>query len=150
MKEAVRIRNPVSVLPLLRRWKNCRQENFLAITLNGAHDVIRVHHISKGIVNRTIVHPRECFCPTIRDLATAVIFVHNHPSGSANPSTEDDDITKRLSMVAEIMGINLLDHIIITPHDNFYSYRQDGKLSDSHKAYELEELVASLRKDYEA
>jgi len=77
-----------------------------------------------------------------------VIFVHNHPSGSPNPSNEDDDITKRLSMAAEIMGINLLDHIIITPHDNFYSYRQDGKISGNHQAYELEELVASLRNDY--
>ena len=148
MKEAIRIRNPVSVLPLLRRWKNCRQENFLAVTLNGAHDVIRLHHISKGIVNRTIVHPRECFYPIIKDLATAVIFVHNHPSGSPNPSNEDDDITKRLSMAAEIMGINLLDHIIITPKDSFYSYRQDGKISGNHQAYELEELVASLRNGY--
>ena len=51
-------------------------------------------------------------------------------------------------MAAEIMGINLLDHIIITPHDNFYSYRQDGKISGNHQAYELEELVASLRNDY--
>ena len=148
MKEAIRIRNPVSVLPLLRRWRNCRYENFLAITLNGAHDVIRLHHITKGIATKTIVHPRECFYPIIKDFAVAVIFVHNHPSGSANPSQEDDDITKRLSMASEIMGINLLDHIIITPHDNFYSYRQDGKITGNHQPYELEELVASLRNDY--
>ena len=148
MKEPILIKHPLSVLPLMKRWKNRRQENFLSITLNGAHEVIKIHHITKGLINRTIVHPRECFYPTIKDLAAAVIFVHNHPSGSANASPEDDEITKRLSMTAQIMGINLLDHIIITPKDNYYSYRQENKLSDKYKVYDLEVFVKSLSKDY--
>src|SRR5215469_4819533 len=108
MKEAIQIRSPETVLSVVKRWKKCRQENFLAITLNGAHEVIKVHHVSKGLVNRTIVHPRECFYPSVKDLSSAVIFVHNHPSGSTTPSPEDDEITKRMSMSAEILGINLL------------------------------------------
>jgi DNA repair protein RadC len=144
------IKSPETVLPLIKRWQKCKQENFLTITLNGAHEVIKIHHISKGLVNKTIVHPRECFYPSIRDLATSVIFVHNHPSGSANSSPEDDDITKRLSMAAEILGINMLDHIIITPTGNFYSYRQEGKIPNQHHAYDLEKFVKSLSlgKDY--
>lgn len=148
MREAIQIKNPESVLPLMRRWKNRRQENFLAITLDGSHKVIKVHHISKGLVNRTIVHPRECFFPVIKDLASAVIFIHNHPSGSTTSSPEDDKITKRLSMTAEIIGINLLDHIIITARDSFYSYRKDGKLLEKHNQYELESFVESLEKEY--
>ena len=150
MKIPISIRSPESVLPLLYRWKNRRQENFLAITLNGAHEVIKLHHISKGLVNRTIVHPRECFNPALRDYAVAVIFVHNHPSGSTKTSPEDDDITKRLNMAAEILGIHMLDHIIITPKDNYYSYRQDGKIASNHDDYELQEFVESLGKTYTA
>jgi len=149
MKESIPIKSPESVLPLLRRWKNRRQENFLTITLNGAHEVIKIHHITMGLVNRTIVHPRECFYPAIKDLASAVIFIHNHPSGSIHSSAEDDEITKRLSMAAEIIGINFLDHIIITPKSSYYSYRQDGKIISTHNDSELESFVESLNKDYE-
>jgi DNA repair protein RadC len=142
--QPTQIKSPESVLPLIKRWQKRKQENFLTITLNGAHEVIKIHHVSKGLVNRTIVHPRECFYPSIRDLATAVIFVHNHPSGSTVSSPEDDDITKRLSMAAEILGINMLDHIIITPTGNFYSYSQAGKIPYQHNYNELEEFVQSL------
>jgi DNA repair protein RadC len=148
MRAPIKIKSPESVLPLLRNWKNRRQENFLTITLNGAHEVIKVHHISKGLVNKTIVHPRECFYPAIKDLAVAVVFIHNHPSGSVRPSPEDDSITKQMSMAAEILSINMLDHIIITPQGNFYSYKQEGKILTNHQDYELDEFVASLRKDY--
>jgi DNA repair protein RadC len=148
MKNAVQIKNPESVLPLLRKWKKCKQENFLTITLNGAHEVIKVHHISKGLANKTIVHPRECFPPAVKDLAVAVIFAHNHPSGSAASSGEDDEITGRMSMAAEIMGINMLDHIIITPGNNFYSYRQAGKMPEKYEDYELKEFAKSLANSY--
>jgi DNA repair protein RadC len=94
------------------------------------------------------VHPRECFYPSIKDLAVAVIFAHNHPSGSTTASPEDNEITKRLSMAAQILGINMLDHIIITPNNTFYSYRKAGKISRQHKGYELEEFVKSLDKTY--
>ena len=148
MKNSVQIKNPESVLPFLRRWKNCKQENFLTITLNGVHEVIKVHHVSKGLVNKTIVHPRECFHPAVKDMAVAVIFAHNHPSGSAVSSGEDDEITERMSMAAEIMGIHVLDHIIITPRNNFFSYRQAGKITENHEAYELKKFVKSLAINY--
>jgi len=148
MKEPVPIKSPESILPLLRRWRKQKQENFLTITLNGAHEVIKIHHITKGLINKTIIHPRECFYPAIKDLASAVILIHNHPSGSTQTSPEDDEITNRMSMAAEILGINVLDHIIISPKDNYYSYRKEGRMPDKHKVYELENFVESLEKDY--
>jgi DNA repair protein RadC len=148
MNEPVHVKNPESLLPLLQKWQKQKQENFLTITLNGALEVIKVHHISKGIINRTIVHPRECFYPAIKDLAVAVILIHNHPSGLSSPSPEDDDITKRMSMAAEIMGIKVVDHIIITPSHNHYSYRKEGKLPFYHRPCEIENFVESLQKDY--
>jgi DNA repair protein RadC len=144
--QTTHIKSPECVLPLLRRWQNRRQENFLAITLNGSHHVIKIHHITKGLANRTIIHPRECFYPTIKDYAVSVIFVHNHPSGSAISSPEDDEITDRLCMSAEILGINMLDHIIITPKNGFYSYRREGKLPIKHNGYVLKKFAKSMGK----
>jgi DNA repair protein RadC len=146
--QATHIKSPECVLPLLRRWQNRRQENFLAITLNGSHHVIKIHHITKGLANRTIVHPRECFYHTIKDYAVSVIFVHNHPSGSAISSPEDDEITERLCMSAEILGINMLDHIIITPKNGLYSYRREGRLPNKHNGYALKKFAKSLSKAY--
>jgi len=148
MKEPIQIKSPETVLPLLQKWRKQKQENFLTITLNGAHEIIKIHHISKGLINKTIVHPRECFYPAIKDLAVAVILIHNHPSGSTFSSPEDDELTERMSMAAEILGINILDHIIISPRNNYYSYRKAGKMTDKHKVYELENFVESIKKDY--
>jgi len=125
------IRQPQDIEDVLSRWKNRRQENFLAITLDGAHKVIKVHHVSKGLVNRTMVHPRECYYPAVKDNAVAVVFAHNHPSNSVYPSAEDYEVTERLSMAGNIMGFHALDHVIITPKNGYYSFRQAGKLADS-------------------
>ena len=139
------IRKPEDILEVVKKWKNQRQENFLAITLNGAHDVIKVHHVSKGLVNKTIVHPRECFWPAVKDLATAVVFVHNHPSGNREPSKEDREITQRLGVAGVVMGINVLDHVIITPNDSFYSLRQnDSYLLRSDCDYKEMEYFANI------
>jgi len=148
MKESIQIKSPEAVLPYLRKWRKQKQENFLIITLNSVHEIIKIHHISKGLINKTIIHPRECFYPAIKDLAVSVILIHNHPSGSILSSPEDDEITKRMCMTAEILGINVLDHIIISPRNNFYSYRKEGKMPNNHEAYELENFVESIKKDY--
>jgi len=124
-----RIEKPDEVFELLSRWKNRRQENFLVITLNGRHEIIKLHHVSKGLVNKTIIHPRECFFYAIKDYSTTVILVHNHPTGDCSPSSEDDDITARLTMVGELIGIRILDHIIISSK-GFYSFRENGQIVD--------------------
>ena len=89
------------------------QENFICFTLNGANKIIKMHKITKGLVNQTPVHPREAFRKAILDNAVSIIFCHNHPSGSIQESNEDIAITKVLTGAGKILQIPVLDHIII-------------------------------------
>lgn len=90
----------------------CDQEEFLIVTLNTKHMPIRVVRITRGTLDASLVHPREVFRPAIVDAASAILLVHNHPSGDATPSREDRRITDRLREVGDILGIRVLDHII--------------------------------------
>ena len=135
------IRKPDDVLQAMRKWQTKKQENFLTITLDSRHAIIKVHHVTMGLVNSTIVHPRECFYPAIKDLATAVLFVHNHPSGDTTPSPQDDHITQKLCKAGHIIGIPVIDHIIITPSTRYFSYREQGTLPVKFADYELDEFT---------
>ena len=130
MKQRVKILRPLDLVCVLDKWAKQRQENFVAITLDGSHSVIKVHHITKGLINRTLVHPRECFYPAVKDYATSVVFAHNHPSGNPEPSSEDHEVTSRLCMAGSILGFNVLDHLIITKNNGYYSFQQNGKITD--------------------
>ncbi len=90
-----------------------RKELFLALLLDSKNRLIREVQISEGSLNASIVHPREVFAPVLRESASAILFVHNHPSGDPSPSGEDIEITKRLKQVGDLMGVRVLDHIII-------------------------------------
>ena len=122
-----RIRRPEDIHKLVRHHADRRQERFLCLSLNGAHEVLAVRIVTIGLVNRTIVHPREVFAEPIQDRASAIVVAHNHPSGNVHPSGEDNEITRRLWSAAGILGLNLLDHLIFS-EDLFYSYRQEGAL----------------------
>ena len=99
---------------VLKRYAKCRQEQFIVMTLNCAHEVISINIVSIGLVNRTIVHPREVFYCAIKDSASAIVISHNHPSGQTEASEEDRAITMRLQDASDIIGIPILDHVIIT------------------------------------
>jgi len=142
--KGTRIRSPEDIYSVVSYWARRREENFLAVTLNGAHDVIKVHRITKGLVNRTIVHPRECFYPVIKDYASSVAFVHNHPSGNASPSPEDESVTERLSQAACILGFSFLDHVIIAPNGNLFSFRRDGRVQLNFSKTENREFIGYL------
>jgi DNA repair protein RadC len=135
MKKTIKIENPNHIAEALRRWAKRRNENFIVLTLNGMHEIIGIHHITKGLVNKTIVHPREVFYPAIKDNAVSVAFVHNHPSNQAYPSNEDDAITKRLCMAAKILGFNVLDHLIITKNGDYFSYRANERIDEKYFVY---------------
>jgi DNA repair protein RadC len=123
-----RIRQPQDIYELLRHYADRKQERFLCLSLNGAHEVLALRIVSIGLVNRTIVHPREVFADPINDRAAAVIVAHNHPSGQLKPSPEDDEITVRLMAAAELLGLHFLDHLIFTGNA-WYSYRQSGRIT---------------------
>jgi DNA repair protein RadC len=125
----LKVVNPESILPYIAAFGYEKQEHFIAILLNGIHEVIKTVVISKGLVNRSLVHPREVFAPAITERATAIIIVHNHPSGSVDSSSEDRDITKRLVEAGEILGISVLDHLIIGKAGKYLSFVEQGLMS---------------------
>lgn len=97
-----------------------KQEEFHALLLDNKHRLIDDSIlITKGTLNQSLVHPREVFAPAIEKRAAAIIFMHNHPSGDPKPSQQDIDITKRLREVGNIVGINVLDHIVMGATDYF-------------------------------
>ncbi|MBN1699586.1 MAG: DNA repair protein RadC [Spirochaetales bacterium] len=126
--KGLKIRYPHDIVIHLASYAVESQEYFLVITLNGAHEVIAVHEISKGIVNRAIVHPREVFRAAIADNAAAVIISHNHPSGNVDPSPEDRSITNTLVSAGKIICIEVLDHVILGA-ETYYSFQENGILS---------------------
>ena len=141
---AIKIRTPDDVVPLVQKYANARQENFLVITLDGTHEVIKVHHLTKGLVNKTMIHPREAFYHAIKENATSVIFIHNHPSGHVEPSEEDRDITSRLNMASVLMGFNMLDHLIIAKSGRYYSFLGNGDIKNKFSMSQLRDYVTSL------
>ena len=99
------------------------QEQFIVLYLDAKHRLISDETITKGILNASLIHPREVFHGALKHLAHSIIVLHNHPSGDPAPSTEDLEITKRLQKTGEIMGMALLDHIIIGK-DSWWSWRE--------------------------
>jgi DNA repair protein RadC len=125
--EEMVVRQPEDICEVVKRYRAKQQEHFLILTLDGAHQLIKKHVVTIGLANRTIVHPREVFIRAIKDNATAVVLIHNHPSGLTNPSDEDKDITHRLIEAGVILGIPVLDHIIVGKN-SYYSFAVHGEL----------------------
>ncbi len=95
------------------------QEHFYALYLNVKGEVIQKVMVFKGTVNQTLIHPREIFKQAIRLASTAVIFCHNHPTGDSSPSKADLVATEKLIDAAQILGIDVVDHVIIGHHEYF-------------------------------
>ncbi|TWU33631.1 hypothetical protein Q31b_56880 [Novipirellula aureliae] len=89
------------------------QEEFHIVSLDTKHKPIRTHRITVGTLDASLVHPREVFRPAIRDSASAILLVHNHPSGDPTPSREDHQVTDQLTEAGKLLGITVLDHIVV-------------------------------------
>ncbi len=109
------------------RMRLMRKEVCKVILLNRAHKAFRDINISIGSVSASIVHPREVYKPAIDHLASAIILMHNHPSGELKPSRQDIEITHTIQKAGEILDIPLLDHVIIG-HSGFLSLREQGHM----------------------
>ncbi|MEM9587379.1 MAG: DNA repair protein RadC [Planctomycetota bacterium] len=101
------------------------QEEFHIVTLDTKHKPIRCHKITVGTLDASLVHPREVFRPAIADSASAILLVHNHPSGDPRPSREDVAVTKRLSDSGKLLGLTVLDHIVVAKN-GCTSIREEG------------------------
>ena len=97
IKDTVKVTGAQDVMPLLVDIADKKQEHFVCISLNGAHEVIEKRIVTIGLVDRSPVHPREVYADVISDRAAAVIFAHNHPSGDLKPSNSDLKIHEQLT-----------------------------------------------------
>ena len=120
------LRTPEDVAVLVKgRLKEKKKEYFLAVLLDTRNQLIKTAEISIGSLDSSIVHPREVFKEAISASAAAVIFVHNHPSGDTEASEDDIRLTRRLAEAGEIVGIDVLDHVIIGGKE-FRSLKREG------------------------
>ena len=117
------IHSPSDIFHVVQSYGYRDQEHLIVLALNGAHEVLKTYVSTVGIANKTIVHPREVFAEALKLKAVAVAMAHNHPSGDLTPSNDDINVTKRIRVAGEILGIKLLDHIIFSPKD-FYSFKE--------------------------
>lgn len=104
------------------------KETFNVLLLNNANKIIGYTTISDGGLTSTIVDVRVIIQTALVCNATSIIITHNHPSGNPRPSGQDDSLTKKIKAACKLMDIRLLDHIIVTPYDSFYSYCNEGRL----------------------
>lgn len=116
---------PQDVFDNLKDIRVSKKEHFVVFFLDSRNQEIKREVISIGTINASLVHPREVFEPAVKYLAVQVILAHNHPSGDLTPSEEDLIVNKRLSEAGKIMGIEVLDHIIVTKVE-FLSFKENG------------------------
>ena len=108
-------------------------ESVRVICLNTKHKVLAVEEVTRGTLNESLFHPREAFRPALARQAHAVILVHNHPSGNAEPSDADVQVTRRMKQAGELLQIELLDHVILGApgagqEKNYFSFKNEGLL----------------------
>lgn len=119
------ISSPGDIFREVRHYATRDQEQFIVLVLNGAHEVLNVFVATVGLVNKTLVHPREIFSDAIQRRGTAIAIAHNHPSGKIEPSEDDINVTKRILISGDILGIKVLDHIIFSS-SSYYSFLEHG------------------------
>jgi len=120
--------SPAEMAENCKDMKSLAQETFQILTLNGRNQIINRHLITLGLLDSSLVHPREVFRPAIQDSAASIILLHNHPSGITEPSEADKVVTSRLVKCGELLEIKVLDHLIIAT-DGFFSFLEKGLLN---------------------
>jgi len=132
MKEAPKINSSVSAVELLfDRWDKDRiglQECFKVLLLNNSNKVKGIFEVSSGGITGTLVDVRILFAVILKSLTTSVILCHNHPSGNLKPSEADKRLTQKIKNAGDFLDIKLLDHLIITPDGDYFSFADEGIL----------------------
>lgn len=124
-KETDLILTPHDVWLALRDIRGSKREHVIVFYLDSRNQTIERDTISIGSVDKTVIHPREVFEQAIQHAASHVLLAHNHPTGNPDPSEHDVLITKRLVKAGNILGIELIDHVIVTKH-TYLSMREQG------------------------
>ncbi len=128
VKQKIKVNNTRIVFELYNDYfKDIYQEQFICLYLDSKKNLIESKILFIGTINQSIVHPREVFKYAYKLSSSALICVHNHPSGDVTPSSDDINFTTRLKEIGKIMGIEVLDHIIIG-YNIYYSFLEHGKM----------------------
>lgn len=106
--------------------RGLEKEHFWSLALNTKNRLLRLYEVSVGSLSASIVHPREVFKDAVRVAAASVVLLHNHPSGDATPSSADIQLTQRLVRSGDVLGIEVLDHVVIGDGGNHVSLRESG------------------------
>ena len=122
-----KIVTPEQAYKLCADMGQAAQEMMVVIDLNSKNRVVDKRLVTLGLVNASLVMPREMFCGAIKNMASSIVMVHNHPSGDPTPSAEDVRITRQMVEAGKILGITVLDHVVIGRGDTpFFSLREQG------------------------
>jgi len=108
----------------LSDMRDLKKEHLVALYLNAKNQLVHKETISMGTLNANLVHPREVFEPALKYSAAQIIAAHNHPSGDPKPSEDDLEVTKRLTEAGKMMGIELMDHVIVSKNSHF-SFKEE-------------------------
>lgn len=122
-KKSELILSPEKVWEELKEIRNSKKEHFVVFYLDARNQVIKQEVISIGTLSASLIHPREVFEPAIKNNTAQIIIAHNHPSGECEPSEEDLAITKRLQEAGKILGIEIIDHVIVSTN-RWQSFRE--------------------------
>ncbi len=117
--------SPEEVWQELKNITQYKKEHFIVFYLDSGSQIIKKEVIAIGTLNASLIHPREVFEPAIKNNSAQIIIAHNHPSGNSNPSNDDLEITKRLVEAGKIIGIEIIDHVIVTG-EKFFSFKKEG------------------------
>ncbi|HFL2529380.1 RadC family protein [Clostridioides difficile] len=127
--ETRKISNPYDAYRLVKNFLvDSDREKFVVVYLDTKNQPVSIEIVSIGTVNSAMVHPREVFKVAVLSNASKIICFHNHPSGNTNFSKEDEVITKRLQKCGEILGIELVDHIVVGDDDKYFSFKENFKI----------------------
>lgn len=118
---------PQDVFEAVKHYFDEEQERFIVLGVNGGGEIIFSKVVTVGLLDRTLIHPREVFSDALKMRCSSIFVAHNHPSRNLEPSSPDKASTHRLKEAGELLGIQLLDHIIFTD-DDFYSFREHGEM----------------------
>ncbi len=108
----------------LSDMRDLKKEHLVALYLNAKNQLVHKETISMGTLNANLVHPREVFEPALKYSAAQIIAAHNHPSGDPKPSEDDLEVTKRLTEAGKMMGIELMDHVIVSKN-SYFSFKEE-------------------------
>ena len=132
IKEII-IKNSQDVLSLTYDLRGKKKEYLVCLYLNARNALLKKEVVSVGLLDKTLLHPREIFYPAVEFNAASVILVHNHPSGDFSPCENDVQIVKKITQAGEIMGIPIIDFIIVSENGHYSFY---GKLKDQNKGFD--------------